>query len=369
MTTDRRDFIRAALGAAAAATYQTSLSAAPTSNLGIPGPYPGKVVAMHHEGSIANGKYNRAAVKSMLHEGLMKLTGAPTAQDAWRTFFEPTDVVGIKLNPVGRPHVISDVTVFHELLEGLQMAGVKTTNVIAYDRYRTEFLDAGFDKWLPEGVRYTWGTDKTHPLQLDMDGYDANEYVEMPLVLPEGDFKNPHHRRSYLARFITKDVNKMINLCLLKHHQSAGVTIALKNLSHGLVNNVSRSHSSSTLNTCGTFIPNIVDHPIIRRKVVLNVCDGILAAYHGGPGSSVGKYKFEHKTMYLSTDPVAMDKVGWKVIDEQRVKVGMRPVAEAPPDADSRFRHMQVEHIEIAGALGLGHFDDKKIQLSKFNLG
>ncbi len=367
MTQDRRDFLRTALAAAAAASYQTSF-AAPTGNLGLPGPYPGKVVAMRHEGSIVNGKYNRDAVKSMLHQGLMNLTGARTPTDAWRTFFDPGDVVGIKLNPVGKPHVISAPEVFHELLEGLKLAGVKMTNVIAYDRYKTEFIEAGFHKWLPPGVRYTWGTDAIHPLQLDMDGYDANEYVEMPLVLPQADAKNPHHRRSYLAKFITKDVNKMINLCLLKHHQSAGVTIALKNMSHGLVNNVSRSHSTSTLNTCGTFIPNIVDHPIIRKKVVLNVCDGILAAYHGGPGSSVGKYKFEHKTMYLATDPVALDKTGWKVIDEQRVKMGMKPVAEAPPDADSRFRHMQVEHIEIASALGLGVFDDRKIQVSRVNL-
>jgi uncharacterized protein (DUF362 family) len=367
MTPDRRDFLKAALGAAAAASYQTSY-AAPTSNLGIPGPYPGKVVAMQHEGSIVNGKYNREAVKSMLHQGLMNLTGTKTPQDAWRTFFEPGDVVGVKLNPVGRPHVISAPEVFHEILEGLKYAGVKMTNVVAYDRYKQEFLEAGFDKWLPEGVRYAWGTDKTHPLQLDMDYYDANEWIEMPLVLPQADARNPHHRRSYLAKFITKDVNKMINLCLLKHHQSAGVTIALKNLSHGLVNNVSRSHSSSTLNTCGTFIPNVVDHPIIRKKVVLNICDGILGGYHGGPGGKIGKYKFEHKTMYLATDPVALDKTGWKVVDAERVKAGMKPVAEAPPDNDSRFRHMQVEHIEIAGALGLGEWDDKKIQVSNFKL-
>jgi diacylglycerol kinase family enzyme len=57
--------------------------------------------------------------------------------------------------------------------------------------------------------------------------------MEMALVRPEGDPTNPHHRRSYAAKFLTKEVNKIVNLCLLKHHQSAGVTLALKNLSHG----------------------------------------------------------------------------------------------------------------------------------------
>lgn len=368
MTTDRRDFLRATLGAAAAASYRTSF-AAPATMLGIPGPFPGKVVAMQHSGSVVGGKFQRSAIKSMLHDGLMKLTGAPNATEAWKTFFEPGDVVGLKLNPVGRPHVISSSEMVNEILDGLKLAGVKMTNVVAYDRYKNEFLGAGFDKWLPTGVRYTWGTDKVHPLQLDMDMYDANEWVEMPLVLPQADPRNPHHRRSYLAKFITKDVNKVINLCLLKHHQSAGVTIALKNLSHGLVNNVNRSHSSSTLNTCGTFIPNIVDHPMIRKKVVLNICDAIQAAYHGGPGSKVGKYMWDHKTVYLATDPVAMDHVGWKAIDAQRAKVGMKPIADALPDKDSSFRRMQVEHIEIAGALGLGVYDEKKIQVDRVSLG
>lgn len=369
MEQDRRDFLgRALAGGFLAATYSSSAAAAPLSKLGIPGPFPGRVSAVHHPGSVDGRQYNREAVRAMLNKGMMDLTGAPTPQDAWKMFFEPDDVVGLKLNPVGRPHVISSPEVVQEIIEGLKSAGVKTSNIIAYDRYKREFVQAGFDKWLPEGVRWTYGTDAPHPLQLDMDMYDETQYVEMPLCLPKADPTNPHHRRSYLAKFITKDVNKMVNLCLLKHHQSAGVTIALKNLSHGLVNNVSRSHSSPTLNTCGTFIPNIVDHPIIRQKVVLNILDGILAAYHGGPGGKVGKYMWEHKTMYFSTDPVAMDKTGLRVIDAKRAEVGMKSIAEAKPDPDSTFLNMQVEHIEIAGALGLGEYDDKKIDVRKFEL-
>jgi uncharacterized protein (DUF362 family) len=367
--TRRRDFILQTLASGVcAATYSVSASAATTN--GIPGPFPGRVVAVERPRAIVQRQYQRDAVRSMMTKGMMELTGAPSAQDAWRQFFQPGDVVGLKLNPVGRPHVISAPEVVLEIIEGLKMAGVPAKNIVAYDRYRREFLEAGFDKWLPEGVRWTSASEHyaAHPLQLDMDGYDASQYVEMPLVLPGGDAANPHHRRSYLSNFISKDVNKMINLSLLKHHQSAGVTIALKNLSHGLVNNVSRSHSSPTLNTCGTFTPNIVDHPVIRQKVVLNICDGILAAYHGGPGGKVQKYMWEHNTMYFATDPVAMDRMGLKAIDAKRAEVGMLPIATAKPDPDSTFLNMQVEHIEIAGALGLGIFDEKKIDVRRFRL-
>ncbi len=363
---DRRDFLtRSLAGGFLAATY--SAQAAPSST-GIPGPFPGRVIAVERPGVVAAGKYDRDSVNQMLDKGMLELTGAKSPVEAWRMFFQPGDVVGLKLNPVGRPFVMSSPEVVAAIIDRLQSAGVPARNIVAYDRYRAEFLQAGFDKWLPEGVRWTYGTDKIHPLQLDMDMYDEKQYVEMPLVLPAGNASDPHHRRSYLSKFITQDVNKVVNLCVLKHHQSAGVTIALKNMSHGLVNNVSRSHPTPTLNTCGTFVPNIVDHPIIRQKVVLNICDGVLGAYHGGPGRKVQKYVWEHNTMYFSTDPVALDKTGWKAIDAQRKAVGMLPIADAKPDADSSYLNMQVEHIEIAGVLGLGMFADDKIDVRRFKL-
>jgi len=190
----------------------------------------------------------------------------------------------------------------------------------------------------------------------------------MALVSSKGDPQDRHQRRSYVAKFLTKQIDKLVNLCVLKHHQSAGVTLALKNLSHGLANNASRSHISRSLNVCGAFIPAVVEVPIIRRKVVLNILDGIQGAYHGGPGRKVGKYLWDHKTMYFSTDPVAMDKVCWQVIDEQRGRMGMLPVADGKPDDDSVFVSMQPEHIELAGVLGLGEYHDDKIDLKKIKI-
>jgi uncharacterized protein (DUF362 family) len=162
-------------------------------------------------------------------------------------------------------------------------------------------------------------------------------------------------------------VNKFINLPVLKHHQSAGVTIALKNMSHGMVNNVNRSHLTPTSNVCGIFIPSVVSLPVIREKAVLHICDAVKASYHGGPGGRP-QFIWEHKTMYFSTDPVALDKTGLKVIDAKRESAGMQSIALSKPDNASRYLNCQVEHIEIAGQLGLGTFDDKKIDVRRFNL-
>jgi hypothetical protein len=138
------------------------------------------------------------------------------------------------------------------------------------------------------------------------------------------------------------------------------VTLALKNLSHGLVNNVSRSHSTPTLNTCGAFIPAVVSMPVIRNKTVLHILDGIRGLYHGGP-SARAEFVWEHRTLYFATDPVAMDHICWKEIDAKRKAVGMQPIAEAAPDKVSVFLRRQPEHIELAGALGLGIFQEGKI--------
>jgi uncharacterized protein (DUF362 family) len=178
---------------------------------------------------------------------------------------------------------------------------------------------------------------------------------------------DPRYRRSYVAKVIARTVNKFINLPVLKHHQSAGVTIALKNMSHGMVNNVNRSHMTPTSNACGIFIPSVVSLPVIRNKAVLHICDAVKASYHGGPGARP-QFMWEHKTMYFATDPVALDKTGLQVIDAKRAEVGMASIALSKPDNASRYLNCQVEHIEIASQLGLGVFDDKKIDVKRFTL-
>jgi hypothetical protein len=332
------------------------------SRLGMPGLFPGRVVSVSHPGSIIEGKFRADPIRRMLDEGMLELTEAEDATQAWRRFFERGDVVGIKLTPVGGPLVQSSAEVVQGIIAGLESAGVRRQDIVVFDRYRSQFLNAGFDKWLPDGVRWSSASESYDDIQHDITGYDPDQYMEMAVVQPGQDIQDPKARRSYVAKFITKEINKLVNVPALKDHQSAGVTLALKNLSHGLVNNVSRSHSSGTLNVCGAFIPAVVSLPVIRDKTVLNILDGIRALYHGGP-TARPEYVWEHRTLYFSTDPVAIDRVGWKDIDKKRLAVGMKPIADAKPDKVSSFLNRQPEHVEIAGAMGLGTWDERRIDL------
>src|SRR5207237_4559591 len=76
---------------------------------GMPGPYPGRVVSIRSDRCVdtSTGAANDDVVRDMLARGMRALTGASTTPVAWRTFFEPSDVVGIKVNCGGYPNCVS----------------------------------------------------------------------------------------------------------------------------------------------------------------------------------------------------------------------------------------------------------------------
>jgi hypothetical protein len=377
-----------------------SLAAAPSGKqLGLPGPFPGRVVEVHHPGSIASKKRDRKAVHAIIDRGMRDLVGSDDATQAWRYFFSPGDRVGIKVVPVGKPDSISSFEVVWEIIDGLQSAGVRRNDILVFERYRDEFLTCGYDKILPEGVHWECSAAKYDDLQVDINGhlkgepkdhvagYDRDVYREMAYCAPQHDAQDDRRFRSHLSNIISRKVDKFISIPVLKDHRSAGVTLALKNLSHGSVNNVARSHISSfspasgyyhgvAINQCGEFIPAAVSLPPIREKAVLQILDGLLGTWEGGPGNWNKTFAtWEYKSLLFATDPVALDHVGWKIIDAKRAKEGWPSVARMGLEGEYRlvdwkegiqapseqFEMRQPEHIPLAATLGLGIFDPKRI--------
>ena len=123
MMSSRREVLKYAAMAVPAALGQHHSKAA-TTKPGMPGPFPGRVVAVQHPGCIVNGAYRAEPVRKMMEKGMTSLTGAPAWTDAWRALFEKGDVVGIKVSPVGGAKLCSDATILHNVLDGLSQAGV-----------------------------------------------------------------------------------------------------------------------------------------------------------------------------------------------------------------------------------------------------
>jgi hypothetical protein len=341
--------------------------------LGIPGPYPGRVIEVRNPAMIKDGVKSRAAIQATLARGLQELTGAEDAVQAWRTFFEPGDVVGIKVVPNGYPLAHSSHELVLEVIEGLKSAGVKPRDMVVFDRYKSEFIQAKYPEILPDGILWGGLTPADDETQLEITfpghdpvaGYDPDEFMQMNLIHAGHDPKDDRNLRSHLGLLVTRRVNKLVLLPCLKDHGAAGVTGALKNMSHGLVNNVARSHSSPHTNACNQFIPQVVSHPILRQKCVLHIMDGLRGVFQGGPFAPVENiaWTWEYNALLLATDPVALDHVEWDIIDAQRKARKLPPVGAVGQlglDADREgFDIRQPQHIALAANLGLGIFDYK----------
>jgi len=361
----------ATAGVVSASTARGVIQPPAEGELGIPGPYPGRVVEVRNPAMSVHRVKNRAAIETTLDRAMTELTGADSAIEAWRVFFEPGDVVGVKMNPVGNPLANSSSELMLAVIDRLKAVGIKPSDIVVFERYKNEFINARMHEAVPDGI--TWGglTPADDPSQLEIDfkddlwGYDPDEFVEMDIVHQGFDPKDDRTRRSHLGKLITRRVNKLVLLPVLKDHGSAGVTGALKNMSHGLVNNVARSHSTPQTNVCNYFIPSVVRHPVIRRKCVLQIMDGIIGVYQGGPFAHAEniRWTWEANTLFVATDPVALDMVEWMRIDAKRKEMGLAPVGAVGRlalDADREgFDIRQPQHIILAGNLGLGRFEFK----------
>ena len=166
-------------------------------------------------------------------------------------------------------------------------------------------------------------------------GYDPDVFTVMGYCMPTHSRHDDRRFRSHLSLIVSRMVNKMITLPVLKDHRSAGVTLALKNMSHGMNNNVARSHLSGIAhgfgraervtgpNQCNTFIPQAVAQLRLRQKATLHILDGLIGVYEGGPGCWNRTWStWRHKGLFFATDPVALDHVGWDLIDRKRAEMG-----------------------------------------------
>jgi len=376
--------------------------------LGIPGPYPGRVIEVHHPEAAKGNVRNRDAVRQMVRRGVQELTGADSWIDGWRVLFKRGDRVGIKVVPVGRPDSISSHEVVLETIVALTKSGIRANDILVFDRYENEFRSCDYDKILPDGVHWECESVAYDDPQVNLDGqlpeiprskhvsgYDPDVFRELAFCLPQHHPDDDRRFRSHLSMIISRKVDKFISIPVMKDHRSSGVTLSLKNLSHGSVNNVSRSHiinykpekqayeSGLTLNQCGTFIPSIVSLPKLRQKAVLQILDGLVATYEGGPGIWNKTFAtWNANSLFFATDPVALDHIGWQIIDAKRAAEGWPPVATMGLEGNKNMVEKdgmsipseqlpmrQPEHIPLAATLGLGVFAQHRIDHRKIDLG
>jgi hypothetical protein len=125
----------------------------PAGTLGVPGPYPGRVVEVRNAALKRDTNDFRAAIRETLNKGLISLTGAETPVDAWRIFVQPGESVGIKVVPNGYPGAHTSPELILEVIDGLKSAGIKLKDMVVFDRYGLEFRTAVTRTFCPKGSR------------------------------------------------------------------------------------------------------------------------------------------------------------------------------------------------------------------------
>src|SRR6266508_1588594 len=133
--------------------YRVVTDYRPAPSPGMPGPYPGQVVSVKSAKCLdeARNTVDTEVVRQMMAQGICALTGEKQAIDAWRRFFQPSDVVGIKVNCGGYPWVVSSPEIVVEVIRNLTAVGVKPPQIYLYERFQSQLDEVNYAPHLPEG--------------------------------------------------------------------------------------------------------------------------------------------------------------------------------------------------------------------------
>jgi hypothetical protein len=383
---NRRSFLGLIAAACARAPASQGVSAAATSRQsamprfrivtryvpsavpGMPGPYPGRVVSVASEKcvDVTTGAANDDVVREMMARGMRTLTGAASTGDAWRKFFNPSDVVGIKVNCGGHPHCVSAYEIVVETIRQLAGVGVPPTQVFLYERFQNQLDEVNYAPHVPDGVRIVAAERANR--NVDNSGYDPATYLE-------ADFFGEDDTRSNMMRLVSERLTKIINIPNVKDHGAAGVTGCLKNVAYGSFSNVARTHQRGKSYT-SSMVGTLASIEPLRSRTVLQIMDGLRGVWHGGPFARTTRYVFYPRRILFGTDPVAIDRLLLDIIDEKRHAEGAISIWDRSPaslkaddtrarDADPNVNIIIREpgHVEYASTLGLGVYDRSKIRV------
>jgi len=95
----------------------------PRTKWSLPGPFPGRVIEVHDPAAMPDGQVNAAVVKAMFEKGITELTGK-SLEKSFGLFFTKTDVVGLKVNPVGPGLISTRLEVVDAVIDWLASCGL-----------------------------------------------------------------------------------------------------------------------------------------------------------------------------------------------------------------------------------------------------
>ncbi len=263
----------------------------------------GKVVIVKSSSLFDGEEINPSVWKKLIERGLQILTDEKDSSFAIKRIFRSSDRAGIKINTISGKMLTTIPSCGLSLASILISGGLNPDNIFIWDRTNSELRKAGYNlNYSGKGVK-TLGTD-TYGVSYD------DELVEYKSI------------GSLFSKIQKNYINASVSLAVLKDHGMTGITGVMKNY-YGAIHNPNKYHDGRG----DPYIPDLFSCPIIKNKHRLAILDAGKVQFHRGPGYNP-RYCEKYNSILLSFDPVAIDYVGWKIIEEIRKKKGLKSLAE-----------------------------------------
>ena len=277
---------------------------------------------------------NETRLFQLLDRAMQELYQATEPAHAWARVARRGQRVGIKVNTLGGRGLSSNVQLVEAICERLQEAGIRAQDIVIWDRDTRELERAGF--------RIRQGGAQVQCHGTDRAGF-------------EDGLASFGSVGSLLSRILTRQVDVLVNVPVLKDHDGAGVSIALKNM-YGVIHNPNKYHPDG----CNPFVADVNMLPEIRSKLRLHICDATTACYEGGPAFKP-EFTWHANALLVSEDPVALDATGWRMIERKRAERGLKSLTAERREPKYIATAADADH-------RLGNHDPRRINLIEAHL-
>lgn len=293
---------------------------------------PGKVVRVTKPDCLqANKNYPKPEdARAMLEKALTSLTGKPNLVEAVRVFVSPADKVCVKVNGIALKNMSTNKELVLPFIQAMIDSGVPAANITVLEQWMGFLQGTRINAQnVPPGVKIAIHGNKDTAME-------------------ERHVEGTRTGKTTFARALT-DSTAVINFALIKDHSITGYTGAIKNMTHGCSLNPHDFHQRKG----SPQLAHLYNQDVIRSRVRLNIADGFKIMAHGGPLYKKPEYVKAHDSVYVSTDPVAMDVIGWEMVEKARAEFKLKTL-ESEDRAPT--------YMKVAEGLGLGVAERSKIQ-------
>jgi uncharacterized protein (DUF362 family) len=250
-------------------------------------------------------------------------------------FVHPSDIVCVKVNGIAGDKMGTAKELVLPFVEAMITSGVRPENITVLEQYGSFMAGTRITAQnVPRGVK----TSVHQNQDATMDS--------RPIPSTGTSTK--------FVRVLTEST-ALINFSLIKDHSICGYTGCLKNMTHGMSVNPDAFHAHHA----SPQIALMAAQDVIRSRLRLNITDGFKLMAQGGPLWKSPQHVVPHEAVYVTTDPVAMDAIGWDLVEAQRAKFGLPTLTAAGRTP---------AYIQNAADLGLGVADRNAIVLREVTI-